>query len=147
MTASHVLSIGIAMDRGIARHLYRKPPFDGDLPAKQPVTRPNPELTIVVCNDHGLEVSLGRVPAFGIGAAASCESGDDGWGPRPIASLTGGPKLSWHLIEQRVARGFDKCLFWKMTVDHGFTVPMSVFVGGPGAGWTNVRPASSRSSS
>ncbi|SLN71022.1 Protocatechuate 4,5-dioxygenase beta chain [Roseivivax jejudonensis] len=131
VTTSHVPSIGIAMDKGITQDDYWKPLFDGYLPAKEFVKELAPDVTIVVYNDHGLEVFLDRVPTFGIGAAAGYESGDEGWGPRPIPPFLGHPDLSWHLIEQLVAREFDMTMFQEMKVDHGFTVPMSVAFGGP----------------
>ncbi|EKF20871.1 class III extradiol dioxygenase family protein [Nitratireductor pacificus] len=131
VTTSHVPSIGIAMDSGITQDPYWKPLFDGYLPAKEFVKELKPDVTIVVYNDHGLEVFLDRVPTFGIGAAAQYLSGDEGWGPRPIPPFQGDPELSWHLIEHLVAQEFDMTMFQEMTVDHGFTVPMSVFFGGP----------------
>jgi Catalytic LigB subunit of aromatic ring-opening dioxygenase len=71
VTPSHVPSIGIAMDTGISQDPYWKPLFDGYLPAKQLVKELRPDVTIVVYNDHGLEIFLDCVPTFGIGAAAS----------------------------------------------------------------------------
>lgn len=131
VTTSHVPSIGIAMDQGITQDPYWKPLFDGYLPAKEFVKELNPDVTIVVYNDHGLEVFLDKVPTFGVGAAGSYKSGDEGWGPRPIPDFEGDSELSWHLIEHLVAQEFDVTMFQEMNVDHGFTVPMSVFFGGP----------------
>ncbi len=84
VTTSHVPSIGIAMDQGLTQDAYWKPLFDGYLPAKEFVRKLAPDVTIVVYNDHGLEVFLDRVTTFAIGAAAEYRSGDEGWGPRPI---------------------------------------------------------------
>jgi protocatechuate 4,5-dioxygenase, beta chain len=131
VTTSHVPSIGIAIDTGITQDPYWKPLFDGYLPAKDFVRKLKPDVTIVVYNDHGLEVFLDRVPTFGVGAAAEYRSGDEGWGPRPIPSFKGHPEFSWHLIEHLIAQEFDLTMFQELNVDHGFTVPMSVFFGGP----------------
>jgi protocatechuate 4,5-dioxygenase beta chain len=131
VTTSHVPSIGIAMDTGISQDPYWKPLFDGYLPAKQLVKDLRPDVTIVVYNDHGLEIFLDRVPTFGIGAAAEYKSGDEGWGPRPIPTFKGDSEFSWHLIEHLVAQEFDMTMYQELRVDHGFSVPMSIFFGGP----------------
>jgi protocatechuate 4,5-dioxygenase beta chain len=129
LTTSHVPSIGIAMDKGLTQEPYWQPLFDGYEPAKQFVRDLAPDVTIVVYNDHGLEVSLDRVPTFGIGAADLYEVGDEGWGPRPIPGFRGDPALSWHLIEHLVAQHFDMMMYQEMSVDHGFSVPMSIAFG------------------
>ena len=95
VTTSHVPSIGVAMDSGITQDRYWKPLFDGYLPAKEFVKQLAPDITIVVYNDHGLEVFLDRVPTFGVGAAAEYRSGDEGGGrdqfprSREIPNLAG----------------------------------------------------------
>lgn len=129
VTTSHVPSIGIAMDQGLTEDPYWKPLFDGYIPAKKIVEEMKPDVTIVVYNDHGLEVFLDRVPTFGVGAALEYPVGDEGWGHRPLPSFEGDLEFSWHLIEQLVAREFDVTMFQEHSVDHGFTVPMSVFFG------------------
>jgi protocatechuate 4,5-dioxygenase beta chain len=129
MTCSHVPSIGIAMDHRQTEDPYWKPLFDGYGPAKAFVREMQPDLTIVVYNDHGLEVFLDRVPTFGIGAAGEYRAGDEGWGPRQVPSFPGDPAFSWHLIEHLVAQEFDVTMFQEMKVDHGFTVPMAVAFG------------------
>lgn len=131
VTTSHVPSIGIAMDQGLTQDAYWKPLFDGYLPAKEFVRKLAPDVTIVVYNDHGLEIFLDRVPTFGVGAAAQYRSGDEGWGPRPIPPFAGDPEFSWHLIEHLVAQEFDVTMYQEMGVDHGFSVPMSIAFGGP----------------
>ena len=131
VTVSHVPSIGIAMDTGITQDPYWKPLFDGYLPAKEFVKELAPDVTIVVYNDHGLEVFLDRVPTFAVAAAAEYKSGDEGWGPRPIPPFEGDVEFSWHLIEHLVAQEFDVAMYQEMSVDHGFSVPMSVCFGGP----------------
>lgn len=130
MTTSHVPSIGIAMDTKITEDAYWKPLFDGYMPAKQFVRDLAPDITIVVYNDHGLEVFLDRVPTFGIAAAEAYLSGDEGWGPRKIPPFQGHPAFSWHLIEHLVADEFDLSMFQEWQVDHGFSVPMSIAFGG-----------------
>lgn len=131
VTTSHVPAIGMAMDTGITQDPYWKPLFDGYLPAKELVRELAPDITIVVYNDHGLEVFLDRVPTFAVGAAPHYPIGDEGFGPRPIPPFTGDTDFSWHLIEQLVHREFDVSIFQELAVDHGFSVPMSICFGGP----------------
>ncbi len=130
MTTSHVPSIGVAMDTGLTFDPYWKPLFDGYGPAKDFVRDLAPDITIVVYNDHGLEIFLDRVPTFGVAAAPEYVSGDEGWGPRNIPAFKGDPAFSWHLIEHLVAQEFDLTMYQELQVDHGFTVPMSIAFGG-----------------
>jgi protocatechuate 4,5-dioxygenase beta chain len=52
-----------------------------------------------------------------------------------VPDVVGHPELSLHLLEQLVDEGFDLTVFQELDVDHGFTVPLSVWTPDPGDAW------------
>jgi protocatechuate 4,5-dioxygenase beta chain len=89
----------------------------------------------VVYNDHANGVDLDVVPTFAIGTAERYQVADEGFGRRPVPEVQGAPELSLHLVEQLVDEGFDLTVFQELDVDHGLTVPLSIFCPDPGEAW------------
>lgn len=135
LATSHVPSIGAAMDNGKTGDEYWKPLFDGYAPAREWMARHTPDVAIVVYNDHANAVDLDLVPTFGIGTAESYQVADEGWGRRPVPVVRGAPELSEHLVRELVDEGFDLATFHRLDVDHGLTVPLSVYCPEPGEAW------------
>ncbi|SFC18235.1 protocatechuate 4,5-dioxygenase, beta chain [Nocardioides terrae] len=135
MVTSHVPSIGAAMDHGKTQDPYWKPLFDGYQPAREWMAEHRPDVAIVIYNDHANGVDLDVVPAFAIGTADRYPVADEGWGPRPVPEVVGDPDLSQHLIEHLIDDGFDMTLFQELDVDHGLTVPLSIYCPDPGEAW------------
>jgi protocatechuate 4,5-dioxygenase beta chain len=129
LTTSHIPSIGSAVPREseLVNDPYWKPFFAGYPPAREWLRKANPDVVIVVYNDHGLNFFLNNMPTFSIGAAAEYRNADEGWGIPTIPPFRGDPDLSWHIIESVVEDEFDVASCQEMLVDHGFTVPMSLF--------------------
>lgn len=132
---SHVPSIGAAMDRGRVDDPYWKPLFHGYAPARAWMAENVPDVAIVVYNDHANGLDLDVVPTFGLGTAERYRVADEGYGPRPVPDVLGAPELSWHLLESLVDDGFDLTVYQELDVDHGCTVPLSVFCPDPGPAW------------
>ncbi|GHE80328.1 protocatechuate 4,5-dioxygenase subunit beta [Amycolatopsis deserti] len=135
LATSHVPSIGAAMDNGKTGDEYWKPLFDGYAPAREWMAEHTPDVAIVVYNDHANAVDLDLVPTFGIGTAESYQVADEGWGPRPVPVVQGAPALSEHLVRELVDDSFDIATFHQLDVDHGLTVPLSVYCPEPGDAW------------
>ena len=135
LATSHVPSIGAAMDHGMTGDPYWKPLFEGYQPAREWMAEHTPDVAIVVYNDHANGVDLDVVPTFAIGTAESYQVADEGFGRRPVPEVRGAPELSLHLVEQLVDEGFDLTVFQELDVDHGLTVPLSVFCPEPGEAW------------
>lgn len=135
LATSHVPSIGAAMDRGKTEDPYWKPLFDGYRPAREWMARHTPDVAIVVYNDHANGVDLDIVPTFGLGTAERYEVADEGFGRRPVPEVVGHPELSLHLVEHLVDEGFDLTVFQELDVDHGLTVPLSIYCPDPGEAW------------
>jgi protocatechuate 4,5-dioxygenase beta chain len=135
LATSHVPSIGAAMDRGKVQDPYWKPLFDGYAPAREWMARHTPDVALVVYNDHANAIDLSMTPTFGVGTAASYQVADEGWGRRPVPPVVGAPELSDHLVESLVDEFFDITVCQELEVDHGLTVPLSVYCPEPGEAW------------
>lgn len=135
MATSHVPSIGAAMDRGLTDDPYWKPLFDGYAPARQWMAEHRPDVAVIVYNDHANAIGLDVVPTFGVGTAESFAVADEGWGRRPVPPIIGAPELSEHLVRELVDDSFDIATFHQLDVDHGLTVPLSVYCPDPGEAW------------
>ena len=135
LATSHVPSIGAAMDRGKTGDPYWKPLFDGYAPAREWMAAHRPDVAIVVYNDHANAFDLDVVPTFAIGTAERYRVADEGFGRRPVPDVEGAPELSLHLLRHLVDDGFDMTVCQELDVDHGLTVPLSVFCPEPGDAW------------
>ena len=135
LATSHVPSIGAAMDRGKTEDENWKDLFSGYGPARAWLAEHRPDVAIVVYNDHANGIDLDIVPTFGIGTADRFEVADEGYGQRPVPEVVGHPDLSLHLLESLVDEHFDLTVFQELQVDHGLTVPLSVWTPDPGDAW------------
>jgi protocatechuate 4,5-dioxygenase, beta chain len=130
---SHVPAVGAALDKGKSGEAYWAPYFAKTEPLKQFVADLEPDVAIIVYNDHASAFSLELIPTFALGMADSFKVADEGFGRRPVPDIVGHPELAWHLAESLVLDEFDLTLVNKMEVDHGLTVPLSVTCGQPEA--------------
>src|SRR5207248_504417 len=60
---------------------------------------------------------------------------DEGWGRRPVPPVSGAPELSAHVVRELIDASFDITTLNRLEVDHGLTVPLSVYCPEPGAAW------------
>lgn len=132
---SHVPSIGAAMDREMTADPIWAPLFEGYRPAREWLARHTPDVAILIYNDHANGVDLDIVPTFAIGTAETYRVADEGFGRRPVPDVAGHPDLSFHLLQNLMDDGFDLTVFQELDVDHGFTVPLSVWTPDPGEAW------------
>ena len=126
ITTSHVPAIGRAIAKGLQQDPYWKPFFDAYLPVRQWLAEVQPDVVVVLYNDHGLNFFLDNMPTFAVGAAPSYRNADEGWGIPTVPEFQGDPALSWHLIEHLVSEDFDPSSCQAMKVDHAFTLPMAL---------------------
>lgn len=135
LATSHVPSIGAAMDHDKTHDSYWSPLFDGYAPAREWMAQHAPDVILIVYNDHANAIDLSLVPTFAIGTAASYSVADEGWGSRPVPPVIGHPALAQHLVESLVDDEFDITVAQELEVDHGLTVPLSVYCPEPGEAW------------
>ena len=137
---SHVPGIGAAVDNNKTQTDYWKPLFDGYEPAREWMVKHNPDVAIIVYNDHASAFSLEMIPTFAIGVAQEFTPADEGYGPRKVPVVSGHPELAWHISESLILDEFDMTIVNKMPVDHGLTVPLSIMCGEPEAWPCKVIP-------
>jgi protocatechuate 4,5-dioxygenase beta chain len=126
VTTSHIPAIGNAMSGHLEGTPYWKRFFDGYEPVKDWLARVDPDVAVVIYNDHGLNFFLNQVPTFALGCADRYENADEGWGLQTLASFEGDAEFSWHVAESMIDQDFDLATCQEMLVDHGFIVPMAL---------------------
>ncbi len=68
---SHVPSVGVAVDRGKMQTPAWKPLWDAYVPVREWLGKLQPDVAIVVYNDHGADFTFDKYPTFAIGVADS----------------------------------------------------------------------------
>jgi protocatechuate 4,5-dioxygenase beta chain len=121
---SHIPAIGNAIARGLEDDPYWRPFFAGYPRVREWLAEVEPDVAVMIYNDHGLNFFLDKMPTFAIGAASEYRNADEGWGLPTVAPFAGDPNLSWHIIESVMADEFDVTTCQEMLVDHAFTVPL-----------------------
>jgi protocatechuate 4,5-dioxygenase, beta chain len=128
---SHTPAIGAAVDLGRVNEPYWKPLFQGYEPAKAWMARTQPDVIIMVYNDHVNGFDFKIIPTFALGCAEEFPIADEGWGARPVPIVKGHPELASHMIQSLVLDEFDMTIVNDMVVDHGLTVPLTLLFGTP----------------
>ena len=128
---SHVPAIGAAIDQGKTKEPYWAPLFAGYEKSKEWLKEVDPDVVILVYNDHATAFALDVVPTFALGIADEYQPADEGWGPRPVPVVKGHSDLARHLGTSLIMDHFDMTIVNEMSVDHGLTVPMSLMCGQP----------------
>lgn len=121
---SHVPSIGGAYDRGRTQTPAWKPLFDAYVPVREWLKDLQPDVVVMVYNDHGADFFFDKYPTFAVGCADRYGIADEGFGTRPLPEIPGDLAFSQHLCRSLVYDEFDITVCQQMRVEHGFLVPM-----------------------
>lgn len=132
---SHVPSIGGAYDRGKTATAAWKPLFDAYVPVREWLKELQPDVCIMVYNDHGADFFFDKYPTFAVGCADSYPIADEGFGVRPLPAIRGDLAFSQHLCSSLVYDEFDITVCQEMAVEHGFLVPMHLCFEPQKDGW------------
>jgi protocatechuate 4,5-dioxygenase beta chain len=132
---SHVPSVGPVVDRSRTQEPAWKPLFDAYVPVREWLARLEPDVAIVVYNDHGADFTFDKYPTFALGASDRYAIADEGFGTRPLPEVPGDAELSIHLCEELIAGEFDLTVCQEMGVEHGFLVPMNLCFPHSADGW------------
>lgn len=124
-------AVGAASDHDKTKHGYWTPLFDALPEARKWIADHDPDVIIVVYNDHASAFSLELIPTFALGVAPYFEPADEGYGPRDVPGAEGHPGLAWHIAEYCILDEFDITIANEMDIDHGCTVPLTVFFNKP----------------
>jgi len=131
VATSHVPLLGRAIDSRKMAEDYFRPIFAGYEFSRAWVSAQQPDVVILVFNDHASAFSLDIVPTFAIGCAEEFQPADEGFGRRAVPIVKGAPCLAWHIAQSVIEQDFDLTIVNKMDVDHGLTVPLSLMFGQP----------------
>jgi protocatechuate 4,5-dioxygenase beta chain len=131
LTTSHIPAVGAAIDLGKTGEPYWKPLFAGYDKTKAWAADDVPDVVILVYNDHASAFTPEMIPTFALGCADAFAPADEGYGARPVPVVRGHPDLAAHLAQSLILDEFDLTLMYKLDVDHGLTVPMSLVYGQP----------------
>ena len=123
---SHIPAIGGAIHKGLQQEPYWKPFFDGYPPIQRWLAETRPDTAVIFYNDHGLNFFLNSMPTFAVGAASTYTHADEGWGIPVSAPVAGDPELSWRIIDNVMASGFDLTMCQEMLIDHAVTIPLQL---------------------
>ena len=129
IATSHVPAMGAAIDLGKTADPYWAPVFAGYDWSRDWIKGEQPDVVILVFNDHATSLMLEVVPTFAIGCADRYRPADEGWGPRPVPVVESHPELAAHIAQNLILDEFDMTILNDMDVDHGMTVPMSLLFG------------------
>ncbi len=132
---SHTPAIGAAVDLGKTSEPYWQPLFKGYEAAKRWMEKTQPDVVIMVYNDHVNGFDFKIIPTFALGCADEFPIADEGWGARPVPIVKGHPELASHMIQSLVLDEFDMTIVNDMVVDHGLTVPLTLLFGTPKDAW------------
>ena len=127
LASSHIPAIGGAIHKGLQAEPYWAPFFAGYPPVQKWLGEQKPDVLVIFYNDHGLNFFLDKMPTFAVGAAAQYDNADEGWGIPKLPSFKGELDLSWHIINDLVAKDFDIVTCQEMLVDHACTLPLKLF--------------------
>jgi protocatechuate 4,5-dioxygenase beta chain len=140
LTTSHIPAVGATIDHGRTQEPYWKPLFEGYEWTKAWAQENVPDVIILVYNDHASAFTPELVPTFALGCADEFAPADEGYGPRPVPVVAGRADLAAHMAEGLILDEFDLTLMYRMEVDHGLTVPLSLVYGQPQAWPATVIP-------
>ena len=116
---SHAPSLARAYDQGLGEDPDWKPVFEMFEPAAAWLEALQPDVLVMVYNDHVNRFFFDAYPTFALGVAAEYKQADEGWGRRPLPDLRGDDALGWHVARSIVADEFDPTICQEMDVDHG----------------------------
>ncbi len=140
VATSHTPALGAASDLGKTGEDYWAPAFAGYEWTKAWEAEQQPDVVILVYNDHASAFDMKIIPTFALGCGERFVPADEGWGPRPVPVVEGHPDLAWHIAQSLILDEFDITIVNEMEVDHGLTVPLTMMFGQPEAWPARVIP-------
>ena len=132
ISCSHVPAIAAAVDLGKHQEPYWAPIFKGFEFSRRWMAEHQPDVAIIIYNDHASAFDASIFPTFAIGCADVFEPADEGWGRRPLPAVRGHSDLACHIAQKLILDEFDMTVVNQMDVDHGLTVPLNLLFGEPG---------------
>jgi len=126
IASSHSPTIGFARDTNKQNDPAWAPIFEGYKPIQKWLKEKDPDVMVVVYNDHISSFFFEHYSAFALGVDDSYAPADEGGGPRDLPPIMGHTGLARHIATSLVADEFDMSFFQKKPLDHGCFSPLSM---------------------
>jgi gallate dioxygenase len=126
IASSHTPTIGFALDAGKQHDAAWAPIFKAFEPVQQWLAEKQPDVIVVVYNDHVTSFFFDHYSAFALGIGNEYRAADEGGGARDLPPVPGHAALSRHIGQSLMADEFDMAFFQEKPLDHGCFSPLSL---------------------
>ena len=126
VASSHTPTIGFALDTHKERDPAWAPIFEGYKPVQRWLADKQPDVLLMIFNDHVTSFFFDHYSHFALGIGDSYAPADEGGGPRALPPVRGHAALSHHIAAGLVADEFDLSYFQDKPLDHGCFSPLSM---------------------
>lgn len=126
IATSHTPTIGFAFDRNKQDDPVWAPIFEAFGPVRGWIADKQPDVLLVIYNDHVTSFFFDHYSAFALGIGENYPVADEGGGPRNLPPVLGHTGLSRHIGQSLVADEFDMSFFQDKALDHGCFSPLSM---------------------
>ena len=137
VASSHTPTIGFALDKHKQDDPVWAPIFEAYRPVQAWLAARQPDVLLLVFNDHVTSFFFDHYSHFALGIGESYAVADEGGGPRALPAVRGHAPLAHHIAAGLVADEFDLSYFQDKPLDHGCFSPLSMLwphePGWPGA--------------
>ena len=126
VASSHTPTIGFALDTHKEHDPAWAPIFEGYKPVQRWLADKQPDVLLMVFNDHVTSFFFDHYSHFALGIGESYAPADEGGGARALPPVRGHTGLSHHIAAGLVADEFDLAYFQDKPLDHGCFSPLSM---------------------
>lgn len=126
IATSHTPTIGFALDANKQQDAVWAPIFKAYEPVQQWLKEKQPDVLLVVYNDHVTSFFFDHYSAFALGVGSEYQVADEGGGARKLPAVGGHAALARHIGSSLMADEFDMAFFQNKPLDHGCFSPLSM---------------------
>jgi len=126
IATSHTPTIGFALDANKQHDQVWAPIFKAYEPVQQWLKEKQPDVLLVVYNDHVTSFFFDHYSAFALGVDDQYQVADEGGGARKLPPVGGHAALARHIGSSLMADEFDMSFFQQKPLDHGCFSPLSM---------------------
>jgi gallate dioxygenase len=126
VASSHTPTIGFALDKQKHDDPAWAPIFAAYAPVQQWLAEQQPDVLLLIFNDHVTSFFFDHYSHFALGIGESYAVADEGGGPRALPPVRGHARLAHHIAAGLVADEFDLSYFQDRPLDHGCFSPLSI---------------------
>lgn len=126
IATSHTPTIGFALDANKQHDAVWAPIFKAYEPVQQWLREKQPDVLLVVYNDHVTSFFFDHYSAFALGVGSEYQVADEGGGARKLPPVGGQAALARHIGSSLMADEFDMAFFQNKPLDHGCFSPLSM---------------------